>query len=387
MQKIIKIDTFASVIFSLLLLLTIVTRVADIPFIRVVGKYTLVIFMAWLFVSILSKKFFSKKEFFLFLPLILFNVIYVVNAKTLKDSDALLLILNHAIFFVALYIFSNITWTKFQVKLLSSLFYVSFPILLAISFVATDVLNKNTIGAYSFLLAFFPLLYLIGYSKNLKRTHVLLIYILTAIIVFTSDSRSIIISAFFTLLTFIAWRFITSKKIIFNLYFLSIIGISYWFIVVWPKVYTWKYFYVLDDFSIKLTDKGLLTGRERIWERLVEYITQKPLLGYGSTTVQSDFVASELSAHNMYIQIGLQTGLVGISLLVLFFFFTWKTFWLNKFDRKIALAASFLIGIIVYQIFEVTLTQNLFGLGLLQWIIIGLGLSFSLNKIDKTEST
>ena len=59
--------------------------------------------------------------------------------------------------------------------MLSSLFYISFPVLFAMTFILTDSLNKNTIGAYSYFLAFFPLLYLLGYSKALKRTQIFLI--------------------------------------------------------------------------------------------------------------------------------------------------------------------------------------------------------------------
>lgn len=46
---------------------------------------------------------------------------------------------------------------------------------------------------------------------------------------------------------------------------------------------------------------------------------------------------------------------------------------------------TFFISIIVQQNFEVTLTQNQYTIGLLQWIIIAFGLNFALRKDLKTE--
>lgn len=384
MRQVFKVDFLSSIFFSLILLSAIFTRVADISGGTLVTKYALVAYIAWMFLTIIFKKTFYKSELKLFFPLILFNGIYIVNAKSLTNSDDILMILNHFIFFMVVYVLTNVKWDKKQIRMLSSLFYISFPVLILMSFVLTDELNKNAIGAYAYYLAFFPLLYLIGYSKSLKQLQIFMIFSLSLIVVFASDSRSIIFSVFISLFTFFIWKILSASKALFSIYFLSIVGFIYWFTVIWPKAYTWKYFYVLDNWSYKLTEKTLLTGRERIWERLVEFVKDKLFLGYGSSVVPENLTGTALSAHNSYIQIGIQVGIVGILFLVIFLFFVWRTLWKNRFDPKVKLAGSFLIGIMIYQLFEVSLTQNQFGLGLLQWIIIGFGLSFALNK-ESTE--
>lgn len=380
MKQVFKVDYFSSIVFSLILLLAVFTRVADISGTRVLSKYILLAFISWMFLTILFKKKFSISELKLYLPILLFNVIYIINANSLTNSDDFFMVFNHFIFFMVVYVLANIRWDDYQIKMLSSLFYISFPILLLMSFVFTDELNQNTIGAFTYFLAFFPILYLLGYSKSPKRTHVFIVFLLTFIVILSTDSRSILFCVFISLLTFYIWRLLSAKKTLFYLYFISILGFFYWFTVVWPQAYTWKYFHVFNDWSYNITGKTLLTGRERIWERLVDYMQEKLWFGYGSSTIPEQLTGTTLSAHNSYIQIGLQVGIIGILLLTFFLLVVWKTFWKNRYDKRVKLVGSYLTGIIIYQLFEVSLTQNQFGLGLLQWIIIGFGLSFVLNK-------
>lgn len=384
MNKILKLDLFGTIIFILILISNMISRIADIPFLRVVTKYTLVIFLVWLFISILIRKGLTKKGMRLFFPLILFNAVYVINMESLSDTEAFFIVLNHLIFFILIYSLKNIDWSKHQIKYFSILYFISIPILFILSFVVTDIVNRNTIGSYAFFLTFFPLLYMIGYSKNLKRTSIFFVFLLSSIVILSVDSRSILMSILFVFFTYFSWWFITKSKFLFNLYFLLIVAFGYWFTFIYPTIYTWNSYYKLNELSLRFVDKPLLTGRERIWERLIGYIEQKPLLGYGSSTLPSDFTTTTLSAHNTYIQIGLQTGIIGIILLALVFFTFWKSAWENSYDKKVALSASFMIGIIIYQLFEVNLTQSNFGLGLVQWILIGFLLSFT--KKDKVET-
>lgn len=58
--------------------------------------------------------------------------------------------------------------------------------------------------------------------------------------------------------------------------------------------------------------------------------------------------------------------------------------------KIIKLSASFLIAVIIHQTFELTFTQNNFGIGLIQWLVILIGLSVdlktSLKKKDLSNS-
>jgi len=50
---------------------------------------------------------------------------------------------------------------------------------------------------------------------------------------------------------------------------------------------------------------------EEIWPVLIDEIKTRPWLGHGVEVTASDFIASDLSAHNLYLQVTLQTGFLG----------------------------------------------------------------------------
>jgi O-antigen ligase len=136
---------------------------------------------------------------------------------------------------------------------------------------------------------------------------------------------------------------------------------------------------------IKYTGKNILSGREHVWETLLFLIKQQPFFGYGSGALLRDFIDTSLSAHNLYLQVSLQIGLIGLGLLVLILTLVWMMYLNGKGNPKVRLVASFFIGTLTYQLFEVTLTQNNFGLAIIQWVIIGLGISYAVNNDEQLE--
>lgn len=385
MHKIINLDLLTSTIFISILSLYITVTLINVPLVPVAGKYIFLGLIAIMFALILQRRFISYKEFKLFLPYLFFSLVYLVNINGISDTQGLMTVFNQFAYMMVIYTVLSINWTKFQIKSMSALYYVSLPILILLIFIFPGHLNTNTIGSFAFFLAFFPLLYLVGYSKGFKKSRILIILALTTIAIFATDTRSVLLSAVSGLVTFIFWKSITKNKLFFYLYFMLIVAYNYFIVVVYPNLYKWEHFYTLNQWSIKLTDKPIMTGRNTIWAQLVDLISLKPWLGYGASVVPEDFLSTSLSAHNLYLQIGLQAGLVGIILLFLFFFVIWNSFWKNKTDPKVKLASCFFISILIHQSFEVTLTHNQFSIGLLQWLIVAFGLNYVLNKTKINE--
>lgn len=379
MQKEIRLDLMTSVMLTAILMFYIVVTLLRIPIIPTIGKYTFLLFMFLILMLLIQKKNLTKTELTLFTPFIGFNLVYLFSAT---DVSGIMIFINQTAYLMIIYIIYSISWSKFQVRALSYLYYISLPILLALIFIMPDLLNMNVVGSYAYYLSFFPLLYLIGYTKKLKRSRIILVFSLLTLVILGTDSRSILLSTTFGLMTFFLWKFITKRKLLFDLYFFFVLAFNYFVVIVYPNMHKWDNFYQLNELSMNLTGKPLLTGRNTIWAQLVDIISLQPWLGYGSSVVPEDFLTTSLSAHNLYLQIGLQTGIIGIGLFLLFFYFIWRTIWNGRQSSKVSLVASFVIGILIHQSFEVTLTQNQFGIGLLQWIIIAFGLNFTLNKTN-----
>lgn len=387
MEKKIKIDLLTSTIFTVIFVSYVTTAILSVPLIPVLGKYVFLGMVALLFVLLLQHKFINSKEFSLFLPFVLLSAYYFINSDSFSDTDGIMIVVNQLAYLMVIYVIYSISWTRFQIKFLSMAYFVTTPILLALIFVLPGVLNTNTIGSFAFYLSFFPLLFLAGYAKGLRKTSMLLVFGMTILIIYASDTRSILLSAGFGFMTFILWKLITKYKVLYYTYFALIILFNYFIIVVYPNLYKWEHFYTVNDLSLQLTGKPIMTGRNTIWAQILDLIEKNLWFGHGSNVIPEDFLSTSLSAHNLYLQIGLQSGLIGILLLLFFFFTIWKTLWKNKKDPRVMISSCFFISIIVHQTFEVTLTQNQFSIGLLQWMIVGFGLAFALNKSNHKKQT
>ncbi len=356
---------------------------------RINDEYTTIFISALLAFSILmviliiKHKGIELKYIKLFFSFALFLGIYIINY-----SGAAQWILYQAIFGLICFIGASIVWKKAHIKIFSNLSFLTIPFLLYFVFFDKESLNSNTIGGLAFLLSFFPILYFSFFAKNFKVVRWLFIFLFLTGIIFITETRSVMLSAGFILVTYFLWNLITKSKLIFKIYFGFITLFCFSFTVIYPKLDKYLPNYEYFDFQmIKHTGKSIHSGRDTIWSLLLDFISQKPLLGYGSSTLPSDFFETTLSAHNLYLQITLQVGLVGLTIFAIFLYSIWKKFWDNKLDNKTRFSAAFFIGIIIYQLSEVTLTQGNFAFGLIQWLIIGVGLSFCLNNNKQTEKT
>ncbi|MBP1917178.1 O-antigen ligase [Lederbergia galactosidilyticus] len=382
-MKNVTIDRTTTYFFAafILLFMLLGLKIADQYLTLFIG--TLLAFLILMLMLIIKHKGINPIYVKLFSPFALFLSVYVFNY-----SGAMHWIFYQVIFGFICFIAASIVWKKNHVKTFSALSFLTVPFLLYFAFIDKEALNPNTLGGYAFLLSFFPLLYFSYYAKNFQTTRRLFIAIILLGLIFFTETRSVILSIAFIFLTYFLWNRIINSKLKFKLYFGFIAAFCFTFTVIYPKLdkYLPNYDY-LNYQMIKYTGKSIHSGRDFIWSNLIDVINQKTLLGYGSGALPSDFFDSTLSAHNLYLQITLQVGLVGMALFVIFLYSIWKRFWLNRFDQKVRFSAAFFIGIIIYQLSEVSLTQNNFSFALIQWLIIGVGLSYCLNKPKEEGKT
>ncbi|GKV64674.1 hypothetical protein NCCP2331_08270 [Sporosarcina sp. NCCP-2331] len=123
-----------------------------------------------------------------------------------------------------------------------------------------------------------------------------------------------------------------------------------------------------------------MSGREAIWVPLIEIINNHPFIGHGPGVTTEHVMSLDFSSHNLYLQVALQNGYIGLALLLLLFFIIWISFWKVRKDNTIKLVSSFFIAILIHQLFEVSFTQNQLTVGMLQWLIISVGFSVLLAK-------
>lgn len=106
-------------------------------------------------------------------------------------------------------------------------------------------------------------------------------------------------------------------------------------------------FVIEDLFKKDLT----LSNRIGIWDRAIEMIKQKPLLGYGCGTLETIIV--DRNAHDFYLQIILQAGLVGFCFYMNIFRVALNDCWRQRNSICSLFISSVLFGYMVCGISEV----------------------------------
>src|SRR5699024_6063574 len=171
-------------------------------------------------------------------------------------------------------------------------------------------------------------------------------------------------------------NFLTKSKFFYNFYYILICFLSFVITVIYPNINKLNFYHKLNNLSYSIFNKPLLTGRDNIWINILNAISEKLWTGYGASYTPSDLYSTELSSHNLYLQISLQIGILGVLLLGIFLFKLWSKSYFYSNHQSIRVVCSYLIVIIIHQTFEISLTQNYFAIGLIQWSIISLGFSY-----------
>lgn len=204
----------------------------------------------------------------------------------------------------------------------------------------------------------------------------------TVLIVFYSYSRSALI----TLIAFMAYSALmymiqkrsTGRRYLSPL-FLGTIAIALTFSIVYPKLYGTSFGNSLEVLSRNTFGKNFFSGREIVWNNILEHIEKSPYFGHGLSVVPSTLFDTVFSSHNLYLQTLLQTGVIGL-LLVLLLFWTVLGSLNNASNRYTVFGSAFFLAFLLHECLEVSLTQNTLELGISVWFCLGLFVSMSQEK-------
>lgn len=348
--------------------------IANFP---ILGIFILSFFALLLF---LLKNKFSKYHLILMIGGLLFLSINFLNLTSQIRS---FIVAGQFIMVFVFFIYTSlIKWNYSVIKLMS---YIAI-VLISINFLILVIndfgvnfsgffINPNTLGVFTLLLYYF---YLIG-SENSKKRELIIISLMVFVLIYSSSSRTILLSLVAIIFTYYIWKWITSNKFIFISYIIIFKGILISVIFVYPQMKYWSNYAKLNELMWKYTGKNLLSGRETIWENVLNAFYERPWLGYGTGTILPELQIANLSTHNLYLQISYQLGIIGLILFLFILTIIWLGFWFGRQDFKVKISAAFFVGILVQQSFEVTLTQNNMAIAMMQWLIFGFGIAVSLN--------
>lgn len=244
--------------------------------------------------------------------------------------------------------------------------------------------NSNALGAYMALMLFF---FAVMVRHGRRKLYWLLAAVMCGAIGYFTETRSVWLLLVTACVFFAGWNFISKSKLRFYATFGLLLAGVLSFIFLYPRLALLDNFKTYNMLMYEYTGKLLLSGREDIWVYLVDRLRDSPWVGFGAGTGPESFAefTDKVSAHNLYLQIALQTGVLGLCAFLAVLLAVWRLFWNGRDRFVVRLSACFFAAILVHQSFEVTLTQNNMALGLFQWWIAAIGASAAKGEPDRHE--
>jgi O-antigen ligase len=205
------------------------------------------------------------------------------------------------------------------------------------------------------------------------RTLLTISTVVTAALIVLTRSRGVLLAMLFWVSTYLIWPWLARCRARFGLFLpgvcLTLAGLTYAYVWAFSSAQGMFANLVLNRFS----GQNLLSGRQTVWPAILGAIAAHPWVGYGAGAQASDFSGQQLSAHNLYLQLALQVGLIGVALFVFGAWGLWRSFWPGRRDWPVRLCGSFLAGVLAHEAFEVSFTQNNVAIGMLLWLILAVG--------------
>ena len=239
--------------------------------------------------------------------------------------------------------------------------------------------HPNVLGSLTLFLLFFPVVSAVLATRKLTIFFWLLTVGLGGLLIFATTSRSAWLAVAAMAVTYLLWRPLTKSALGYHLFILAVFTAIGIVVVAYANLPDSPQAPQLNAVVMDYTGKNLLSGRDRFWSDLITLIRQRPFFGYGAGALPEDYLDIGFSAHNSYLQVSLQGGLVG---LILFLGLLWSIWGLLRlrYDPTVRVAGSFFVAILVHQTFEVSLLQNNLTIGTVQWLVIACGVAAALAK-------
>lgn len=285
-----------------------------------------------------------------------------------------------ALFLLTLISFSRYQWTGRNVHRLFLIMLVLMSLCLAYWFVSGRITNYYSAfyghgnGFAVVILAAIAITFL-DCQMKLESLHVLSLVLCGILLSFT-NSRSALLTCLIFIILVLALknRDESGARFLTNAVFICILIGVLTFSIVYPSLYGTNLGFQLESLSREWLNKNFFSGRELVWKMVLLAVHGNEALGLGLQMTPSMIYNTDFSSHNMYLQTILQSGVVGLLLLLcLFWMIRGKLVECGDFSSRVGV--SLLLAMLVHECLEVSLTQNNFTYGLLIWTVIGISLA------------
>lgn len=285
-----------------------------------------------------------------------------------------------ALFLLTLLSFSRYQWTSKNVHRLFLSMLILMNLCFAYWFVSGRITNYYSAfyghgnGFALVILATVAVTFLDSQMK-LRSEHVMSLVLSGMLLSFTNSRSALLTCLIFIILVLaLKKRDESDARFLTNVVFICILFGALAFSIVYPSLYGTNLGFQLESLSREWLHKNFFSGRELVWKMVLLAVRGNEALGLGLQMTPSMIYNTDFSSHNMYLQTILQSGVVGLFLL-LCLFWTIRGKLVECGDFSSCVGASLLLAMLVHECLEVSLTQNNFTYGLLIWAVIGISLA------------
>lgn len=334
------------------------------------------------FIYISKHKIIFKYDLILMCFAQIYLLILIINIGSFTKYRAIINIFEFFSLAIFTIVLSNVNYDN--IKIADKLTTINFIIFIVISIVTylnnsnsiynsyrSIYQNPNSLGIIA--MSFFGTSILFLKLTNLKRYYFFSIAFL--ILTILSKSRSALIGILFSFIIYLIYNIISKNKRRWRVFFIFFLLSLSIIVVLYINITKFDFYYKLATTIYEFTGKNILSGRQIVWSHLINLVKNKLWLGYGSGAQLSNYSNIQLSAHNLFLQILFQNGLIGLVTFIIFLFIVWNNLYSSKQNQITRLSSSLFCGILFLNLFEVTLIQNNMAAALIQWFIISIGLN------------
>lgn len=236
--------------------------------------------------------------------------------------------------------------------------------------------HKNVLG-HAMTIGVIAELYLLTGTKARTIPHAILLCACTALLILSRSSTAIILASFY-LLGAILFLLLQRASRYFGVGLAMLAAFGAAIAAIYSTDPDWIFGLLGSD--------PTLTGRTAVWELVLRFILERPLLGwgYGALWQPADTITKTISkavgwtvpnAHNAFLEVTLEIGLVGLTIVLLFVAVSlWRAMrCLMAGRQKLGmLSLVFFLGVLISGMSEPTLARN----QEIEWVVFN-ALSFS----------
>lgn len=321
-------------------------------------------------VLLLLKNSINLRTSLVVLPLLLLSLIYLLSAlMTGGGLKYFIFIVIAAGWYLLGYKWSSIEFKRPALVLLSSVA----ALIVAVAYSLFDFsVPKNTVGSGIFYLLIISIL--IHIKTDTDKGKLVLGCTVAVLAMYFLDMRG---AAFQAMILLAGVVFSSKLSFLTKNYLLWVFG---FFLALVTIILFVGYSSEIASFSTvewyvsELTGRSLHSGRQIIWPVAIELILDEPLFGHGAGFLINTLAGNETwSAHNTFLQVAMQTGVMGLAVLLITLFHVLKNVQSSRDsdERKFLYMLIWLV-VLLYNCLEVSLVQNAMPIAVIQWLIFGM---------------